>query len=72
MGYKKYTCGKCNEHKWRKTESKEYPWCYDYFQELYKFECSKCKKKMKKDYKMCYQCKFPLIAKNEILMKGWV
>ena len=72
MGYKKYTCGECNEDKWRKTESKEYPWCYDCFQELYKFECFKCRKKMKQDYKMCYQCKFLVIAELEIKSNKWL
>jgi len=56
--YKKYTCVECKKDKWRRIESKDFPWCYDCFQQLYKYNCKKCNRKMKKDYKLCYQCRF--------------
>ena len=70
---KKYTCVECKEDKWRRIESKDFPWCYDCFQEIYKFKCEKCKKGMKKDYKLCQHCRFSgKISKIEEKSGKWL
>ena len=71
--YKKYTSVECKKDKWRRIESKDFPWCYDCFQELYKFKCLKCDKGMKNDYKLCYQCRFSgRISKIEEKSGKWL
>ena len=64
--YKKYTCVECKEDKWRRIESKDFPWCYDCFQQLYKYNCKKCNKKMKKEFPLCYNCKISKKIKKTV------